>query len=252
MMTSFLTLVEREFYRFMRLFNQTVLPPLITTVMYILIFGYSLGSRIQEIHGFPYIIFIIPGLVQLGVITNSYANSSTSLYMARLERSIENMLVAPIPFLQIVLSFIIGALLRGMVVGLAIFCSARLFVPIPMTHPALFFLVLFLTSLIFGALGIISAIQAESWERMATFTNFVITPFVYLGGTFYSVDLLPEFWRKVSLVNPIFYAIDLFRYACLGVGDMPINISLALLSLSAIVLISICVLLFHRGYKIIK
>lgn len=251
-MIGFLTLIEREFYRFMRLFNQTVLPPLITTVMYILIFGYSLGTRIQEIKGFSYIIFIVPGLVQLGVITNSYANSSTSLYMARLERSLENMLVAPLPYLQIVSSYLMGAILRGMVVGLSIFSMSKFLVGVPVFHPVLFFTSMALTSIIFGSLGIISAIWAESWERMATFTNFVITPFVYLGGTFYSVDLLPSFWRDVSFFNPIFYAIDLFRFACLGVSDVDPWKSMTLLSVAAVVLVTICVALFQRGAKIIR
>ncbi len=249
---GFYTLIEREFYRFMRLFNQTVAPPMISTIMYILIFGYSLGSRISEIDGFRYIIYIVPGLVQMGVITNSYANSSTSLYMARLERSVENMLVAPLTSFQIVTAYMVGATLRGMVVGTAVILGARIFLKLPFNHVWLILVSLFLTSIFFGGLGIISAIWSESWEKMATFTNFVITPFVYLGGTFYSVQLLPPFWHHVSLFNPIFYCINLTRYGFLGVSDASVPFSLTLLFLSATTVYTICVVLFWKGYKLLK
>ncbi len=249
---GFTTLIERECYRFIRLFNQTVLPPFITTVMFILIFGYSLGSHIREIDGFTYIIYIIPGLVQLGVITNAYANSSTSLYMARLERSIENMLVAPLHYFQIVTAYMLGALLRGMVVGLTIIIGSSFFIDLPIKHPGLVLLSLFLTSIFFGGLGIISALWAESWEKMATFTNFIITPFVYLGGTFYSVKLLPPFWHQVSLFNPIFYCIDLTRFGFLGASDAPLWFSLLSLTLAAAIVYGFCIYLFWKGYKLVR
>ncbi len=250
--TGFSTLVEREFYRFIRLFNQTVSPPLMTTVMYILIFGYSLGSRIKEINGFSYIVYIIPGLIQMGVVNNSYANTSTSLYMARLERSIENVLVAPLYRFQIVTAYILGGVLRGMVVGLTILGGAAVFVKLPIHSWTIILVSLFFTSVLFGGLGIISALWAESWEKMATFTNYVITPFIYLGGVFYSIHMLPPFWMKVSLLNPIFHCIDLTRFGFLGVSDSPIWVSLTLLITSAVIVYLVCVALFWKGYKLLR
>lgn len=250
--TGFFTLINREFYRFIRLANQTIAPPLITTILYILVFGYSLGSRIREIDGFSFIIYIIPGLVQLGVITNAYANTSSSLYMSRLERSIENLLVAPLHYFQIVTALMVGGILRGMVVGLTVILGAVVFVPLPFAHGTVILLAIFFTSIIFAGLGIISALVAESWEKMATFTNYVITPFVYLGGVFYSIHMLPPFWQKVSFFNPIFYCVDLSRYGFLGVSDVPAGIALTLLFSASVVVYAICIILFGKGYKLMK
>lgn len=247
---GFYTLIDREFYRFMRLFRQTVAPPIVTTVLFILIFGYSLGSRIREISGFPYIIYILPGLIQMGVITNAYANTSTSLFMARMERSIENVLAAPLNNFQIVTSFMIGGLLRGVVVGGTIMLCSLPFVSFPFAHPIFIFIGLFATSILFGGLGIISALRAESWDHIATFTNFVITPFVYLGGVFYSVNMLPGFWPKISMFNPIFYCIDLLRYGFLGLADAPLFLSLSIVCGLAVLVYSFCVFLFWKGYKL--
>ena len=249
---GFYTLIEREFYRFMRLSRQTILPPLITTVMFILIFGYSLGTRIKEISGFPYIIYILPGLIQMAVITNAYANSSTSLYMARLERSIENMLVAPLTHFQMVTAYMIGGLLRGMVVAGVITAVSAFFIDFPFHHWGLIFTSIFFTSILFSGFGIISALYAESWDKIAMFTNFVITPFVYLGGVFYSIKMLPPFWHKISLANPMFYCVDLVRYSFLGVSDAPVWIGLTVVVSAAVILYGVCIYLFWRGYKLVN
>ncbi|EKD41694.1 MAG: hypothetical protein ACD_73C00575G0003 [uncultured bacterium] len=246
------TLISREGYRFIRLSRQTVIPPIITTIMFILIFGYSLGSQIKEISGFPYIVFILPGLVQMSVITNSYANSSTSLYMARLERSIENVLVAPLHYLYVVSSFMMGGILRGLVVGFTIISVAAFFVDFPPVNWLLVFYTLFMTSFLLAGLGVISALRAESWDQIATFTNFVLTPFVYLGGVFYSIKMLPDFWQKVSHFNPLFYCVDLLRYAFLGISDTSITTSLIIVTIIPLLIFLICVYLFRKGYKIIS
>lgn len=248
---GFYTLLRRETYRFLRLFRQTIIPPLITTLLFILIFGFSLGANIREIHGFPYIIFIIPGLAQNGILTNAYANSSTSLFMARLERSIENLLIAPLNYIHIVLAFILGATLRGLTIGYATLLISSFFYDIPLPHPALLFFSWTLSSALFGALGLMSALLAESWDHIALFTNFVITPFIYLGGTFYSVNMLPEFWRKVSYFNPIFYCIDSTRYAMLGASDVPAGYSFALIAALTVLSILACTLMFKKGYKLV-
>lgn len=249
---SFRTLVVRECYRFMRLSRQTVFPPLLSTLLFILIFGYSLGSRIREIEGFPYILYILPGLASMGTITNSYANSSTSLFMARMDYSLENMVAAPLSNFQLVASLVLGGLLRGLIVGILPLLVSLLMVNLPIHSWFQIFLVLSLTSVFFSCLGIISALWSEGWDNIATFTNFVITPFVYLGGVFYSIHMLPSFWQKVSLANPIFYLVDAMRFAVLGVSDMPYALSLGLLAALALVSYLICVFLFRRGYKIMK
>ena len=249
---GFTTLIEREMYRFMRLFNQTVVPPLVTTVLYILIFGYSLGSRIHEIHGFSYIVYILPGLIQMSVINNAYANSSTSLFMSRLERSIENMLVAPLNYFYMVTSIMVGGLVRGIVVGLAVYLGSLPFVHYPMAHPMIIIFTLVLTSILFSGLGILSGLWAETWDKIAVITNFVITPFVYLGGVFYSIQMLPPFWQKVSHGNPIFYCIDLMRYGFLGVADTSPVMGLTTLAVLAFGVYGFCVYLFKKGFKIMR
>ena len=249
---GFLTLIEREFYRFMRLSRQTVFPPLITTVLFILIFGYSLGSRIREISGFSYILFILPGLIQMGAINNAYANSSTSLFMARLEKSIENLLIAPLSYFQIVTAYMVGGVLRGLVVGVVITVTSLFFVDFPVHDWLILSAGLLFPSILFSGLGILSGLNAESWDKIATFTNFVITPFLYLGGVFYSIHMLPPFWQKASYFNPVFYCVDLIRYGFLGISDAPVILSLAILVTSAVAVYALCVYLFWKGYKLVK
>ncbi len=224
---GFYTLIERECYRFARLSKQTLLPPIITTLLFIFIFGFSLGSRIREIEGFAYIIYILPGLTTMGVVTNSYANTSTSLFMAKMDRSVENILAAPISYYQIASAMMIGGLIRGILIGTITLGISILSVHMPLAHPFWAFLVLILNSILFSSLGIISGLWSESWDQIATFTNFIITPFVYLGGVFYSIHMLPPFWQKVSLANPIFYLVDALRWCVLGKGDISFVFSLS-------------------------
>lgn len=250
-MIGFLTLIEREYYRFARLAAQTIAPPVITTILFVVIFGYSLGSQIEKISGFPYIIYLLPGLSGMGVITNSYSNSSTSLFMARIDRSIENILVAPLSHLKIVTAFVIGGMTRGLVVGGVTLLAAAILTGLTVEHLLFSILFLVLISTVFSSLGIISALWAEDWDHLATFSNFVITPFVYLGGVFYSVTMLPGIWQKISYANPMFYMIDGFRWAVLGRGDLSpwlaggVTLALAVGTLSA------AVALFRVGYKLV-
>lgn len=249
---GFFTLIERECYRFARLSKQTILPPIITTLLFIFIFGFSLGSRIHEIDGFRYIIFILPGLATMGVVTNAYANTSTSLFMAKMDRSVENILAAPISYYQIATAMMIGGLIRGILIGSITLGISMLSVGMPLVHPFWTLLILMLNSILFASLGIISGLWSESWDQIATFTNFIITPFVYLGGVFYSIHMLPPFWQKLSLANPIFYLVDALRWCVLGKGDIPFHFSLIfILSVSAITY-WICLTLFKNGYKLIR
>lgn len=248
----FKTLIIRECYRFLRLYRQTIFPPVITTTLFILIFGFSLGSRIREVSGFSYILFILPGLAAMGTITNSYANTSTSLFMARMDASIENMIIAPLSNFQLVASMVIGGLLRGVVVGILPLLIAMPLVGLPVANWPLVILILSLISIFFSSLGIISALWSEGWDNIATFTNFVITPFVYLGGVFYSIEMLPPLWQKVSLANPIFYMVDALRHAILGISDFSWWFSLSMLGGLALASFLICVYLFRIGYKLVQ
>ncbi len=248
---GFYTLIERECYRFARLSKQTILPPVVTTLLFIFIFGFSLGSRIHEIEGFAYIIYILPGLATMGVVTNSYANTSTSLFMAKMDRSIENILAAPISHYHIATAFLIGGLIRGLVIGVITLLISMLSVQMPLAHPLWTFVILILNSILFSSLGIISGLWSESWDQIATFTNFIITPFVYLGGVFYSIHMLPPFWQKVSLANPIFYLVDALRWCVLGKGDIPFIVSLTFIMGVSLLSYWICLTLFKNGYKLI-
>lgn len=249
---AFFTLILRECYRFARLSGQTIAPPILSTLLFILIFGYSLGSRIKQIGGFDYILFILPGLAAMGVVNNAYANTSTSLFMARMDRSIENMLSCPLSPLQLVSAFVIGGLLRGLVVGLLTLSVGLAMVGLQVQHWPHTVLVIALSSVLFSCLGILSALWAEGWDQIATFTNFIITPFIYLGGVFYSIHMLPTFWQKASLFNPIFYLVDATRWAVLGHSDIAYWYSLAFLAGTTLLGYGLCVYLFKKGYKLVR
>ncbi len=249
---GFVTLVEREYYRFARLAGQTVAPPVIMTILFVVIFGYSLGSRIETISGFPYIVYILPGLAGMGTITNSYSNTSTSLFMARMDRSIENILVTPISHLKIVAAFVVGGVTRGVTVGGITLIVASLLTKLSIVHWGYAFVVLFLISSIFSSLGVISALWAEDWDHLASFSNFVITPFVYLGGVFFSVKMLPGIWGHVARLNPMFYFIDTFRWAILGQSDAGFFwFSAGITVVFALSMLSAAVYLFKIGYKLV-
>lgn len=248
---SFQTLIEREYYRFLRLAGQTLLPPILMTILFIIIFGYSLGTRIREISGFTYIIYILPGLAGMGVINNAYSNVITSLYMARTDRSIENIMVSPNSYLKIVSAFVIGGVTRGVIVGLITLLAAIPLTGLSIHSPFMTLLQMVGIAILFSSLGVITALWAETWDHLATINNFVITPFVYLGGVFYSIDMLPTFWRHISLVNPLFYMIDGLRWSVLGRSDIIPLWSLGITAVLALSAFTLAVALFRRGYKLI-
>lgn len=250
-MTSFLTLIEREYYRFIRVAGQTVAPPVITTFLFVLIFGYSMGSRIESIAGVSYIIYIVPGLAGMSVLTNSFSNSSTSLFMARMDRSIENILVAPLSSMKIVMAFALGGVLRGMIVGIVTLATAYFLTDFHIQHFLLGALFMVALSMTFSALGIIAALVAEDWDHLATISTFFITPFTYLGGVFYSIEMLPPVWQKVSLANPMLYFIDGFRWCILGAASVgPVACFSVTLGATAAGVLA-AVIMFRKGYKLI-
>jgi len=223
--TAFKTLLIKEVLRFTRIWIQTILPPMITTALYFIIFGQLIGAQIGPMEGFRYIDYIVPGLVLMAVLTNSYANVVSSFFSAKFQRNIEEMLVSPVPNYLILLGYIGGGLARGLSVGLAVTIVAMLFTPIPLHNLWVAISVLFLTSILFSLAGLINAIYAKNFDHISIIPTFVLTPLTYLGGVFYSVSMLPPFWQDVSLANPILYMVNAFRYGLLGVSDVHLGVA---------------------------
>jgi len=243
---AFRTLLIREILRFSRIWVQTILPPAITTVLYFVIFGNLIGSRIGEMGGMRYIDFIIPGLIMMSVITNSYANVVSSFYGSKFQRNVEEMLVSPMPNYLILLGFVSGGVARGMIVGLVVTLIAFFFATdASLKYPLLTLAVVFLTSVLFSLGGFINAVYAQSFDDISIVPTFILTPLTYLGGVFYSINMLPEFWQGVSKANPILYMVNAFRYGILGVSD--INVGTAFLIIGAFI-----VLLFWFSLRLLQ
>ena len=250
--TGFITLIRQEWFRFVRLIKQTIFPPIITTFLYILIFGFSLGDRIREIHGFSYILYIIPGLAAMGVMVNAHANTSFALYMSRFDQSIDNMLAAPLRPIELVTALLWGGISRGLLIGSVTLGVSLLLLKHPPFNLAVTLFFLITQSIFFGGWGIIGALRAKTWDSLATTQNFIITPLVYLGGVFYSIELLPPFWRSLSSFNPLLYMVDGTRYGILGVHDLPLWESATISLVLAFTMFALCVYLFQIGYKLVK
>jgi ABC-2 type transport system permease protein len=248
--TAFKTIVIKEILRFSRIWIQTVLPPMITTALYFVIFGNLIGSRIGEMDGFRYIDYIVPGLIMMAIITNSYANVVSSFYGSKFQRHIEEMLVAPVPNYIILLGFVGGGVARGLAVGIAVTAVSLFFADLTLVHAAVTISVVLLTSILFSLAGFINGVFAKSFDDISVIPTFVLTPLTYLGGIFYSIKLLPEFWQQVSLLNPILYMINAFRYGILGVSDIPIAASYAIIIGFIVVLFGFSLHLLNRGYGI--
>jgi ABC-2 type transport system permease protein len=247
---GFWTLTRREVGRFLRLWRQTVFPPILSALLYILIFGEALGSRIREIEGWSYTEYILPGLAMMGVMTSAYQNSSSSLFVARLEEYIHDVLIAPLSYWEIVLAYTLGAMVRGLVVGVMILGTGIVAADLPIEHAGYVLACLLAVSMLLSCAGLIMALWAESWDQVQLLLNFVITPLVFLGGVFYSIEMLPSPWREVSLFNPIFYMINSLRYGVLGVADASPAFSLTLSLALAAGLFGLTVFLFRIGYRL--
>jgi len=224
-LTAYNTIVTKEVLRFLRIWLQTVLPPAITTALYFIIFGGLIGPRIGEMDGYTYMEFIIPGLIMMAIITNSYANVVSSFYMAKFSHSVEEMLVSPLPNAIILLGYVTGGVARGLTVGLVVTLVSLLFAELHIHNIAVAISISVMTAILFSLAGFINAVFAESFDDISIVPTFVLTPLTYLGGIFYSVSMLPEFWQGVSLLNPILYMINAFRYGLLGATDIPLYLS---------------------------
>lgn len=247
---AFKTIVIKEFLRFIRIWKQTVLPPMITTGLYFIIFGNLIGDRIGEMGGYRYIDFIVPGLILMAVITQSYANTVASFYMAKFQRHIEEMMVSPTPNYIIILGYAGGGIARGLIVGVAVTLVSMLFARLHIHSIVVLLSVVALTSTLFSLAGIINAIYAKTFDDISIIPTFILTPLTYLGGIFYSITLLPEFWQNASLANPILYMINAFRYGFLGVSDIDLSISYGIIICFIILLYIACLRLLNKGVGI--
>ncbi|QKS22667.1 ABC transporter permease [Vreelandella titanicae] len=241
------TLVLKEIKRFTRIWPQTLLPPSITMAMYFIIFGNLIGSRIGDMDGFSYMDFIVPGLIMMSVITNSYSNVASSFFSNKFQRSIEEMMVSPMPNWVILAGFILGGMARGLGVGLIVTVVSLFFTRLTMEHPLLTVLVVVLTSALFSIGGFINALLANKFDDISIVPTFILTPLTYLGGVFYSISMLPDFWQGVSMLNPILYMVNVFRYGFLGVSDIPVGWALAAIFAFIIVLFGIALAMLERG-----
>lgn len=241
------TLIHKEIARFFRIWVQTLLPPVITMSLYFIIFGSFIGRRIGTVSGVPYMQFIAPGLIMMSVITNSYGNVVTSFYSSRFLRSVDEMLISPMSSWMILLGYVIGGIARGILVGFLVTGVALLFTDLQMHHILITLLTLLLTSLLFSLAGFSNAIYAKSFDDISTIPTFVLTPLTYLGGVFFSVSLLPSFWKNLSMFNPILYMVSSFRYGILGIADTHIGASLAVIGTFIILFILLNLYLLEKG-----
>ena len=221
---GFSTLTYREISRFFSVWRQTIVPGLITSGLYMIIFGLTLQKRISEIDGVSYTIYILPGLIMMNVITNALNNTASSMLQMKLLQQMQDMLITPLSNFEMALAFIIGGTLRGFINGILVLLLGMFLVEMPIEKPLLVLFLLFIVSWAFSSAGLLVGILSETWDNIATILNFFVTPLIFLGGVFYSIDMLPPFWRQISLVNPIYYVINGLRYSILNIGDTSFSI----------------------------
>ena len=244
------TIVLKEVIRVLRIWIQTIVPPAITMTLYFIIFGNLIGSRIGPMDGYDYMQYIAPGLIMMSVITNSYGNVVSSFFGAKFARHVEEMLVSPLSNATIILGHVAGGVIRGLLVGSLVTLIALGFTDLSIEHPLITFSMVLLSSVVFALAGFINAMFARKFDDISIVPTFVLTPLTYLGGVFYSISLLPEFWQKVSLANPILYMVNAFRFGVLGASDISIAHAYAIVLLFVLLLFGACMLLMKRGVGI--
>ena len=244
---ALLTISTKEVRRILRIWMQTILPPAVSMTLYFIIFGSLIGPRIGAMGGFSYMEFIAPGIIMMAIINNSYANVVSSFFGAKFQKHIEEMLVAPVPNFIILLGFVSGGIARGLMVGAVVTIVALFFTHLQVHSIIIVMSVVLLTSILFSLGGMINAIFAKKFDDISIIPTFVLTPLIYLGGVFYSINLLPEFWQTVSSFNPILYMVNAFRYGMLGVSDIDITHAFLIIILFIIALGTFCMVLLNRG-----
>ena len=244
-LTGFFTLATKESKRVIRIWRQTRVPPVITTTLYFLIFGQLIGGRIGDMHGVSYMQFIAPGLVMMTAITASYVNSASSFFLSKFTKNYEEMLISPLSTHNIIWGYVVGSVFRGGLAGILVMLVALLFITFDIYSWMMIFSTLLLTTISFALGGLINAVYAKTFDDVGLIPTFVLTPLTYLGGVFYSISLLPDFWQAVSKFNPIVYMINGFRYGFLGISDMPIFYTFLVLG-------SLCIMLYWFAFSLIE
>lgn len=244
---AFVTIVVKEIRRFMRIWAQTLLPPAITMALYFVIFGNLIGSRIGEMGGYDYMSFIVPGLIMMSVITNSYANVVSSFFSMKFQRSIEEILVSPVPNWVVLSGYVAGGVARGVGVGVIVTLLSLFFTDLVVHNVWVTSGMVLLTAIVFSLGGFINAMFATKFDDISIVPTFVLTPLTYLGGVFYSISLLPEFWQGVSQANPILYMVNAFRYGILGVSDIDVRFAFSMVLFFIVVLFSLSLYLLSKG-----
>ena len=244
---AYKTIVRKEVLRFSRIWKQTLIPPVITNILYFIIFGNLIGERIGEIESFSYTDFIFPGLLLMSVITHSYTNTVSSLYISKYHRYIEELLVSPIQNYTILAGFITGGVIRGLSVGVVVVLAAQFFVTFTVHNIFLMLVVIFLSSTLFSMCGFLNGLFANDWDDINVIPTFIMTPLTYLGGIFFSISMLPGVWQEIALINPILYLINALRFSMLGITDVSIMIAFSIILLFNIVLASLCLYFLNIG-----
>ncbi len=246
---SFYTISSKEIVRIFRIWPQTILPSAISMSLYLIIFGNLIGARIEKINGFSYMNFILPGIIMMSVITNSYANVVSSFFGAKFQKNIEEILISPTSNITLILGFLSGGLLRGLLVGLLVTIIALFFIDFSSIHSiGIVVSIIVLTSILFSLAGLLNGIFAKKFDDVSIFTTFILSPLIYLGGVFYSIHLLPNLWKQISLLNPILYMVNAFRYGFLGYSDINIFHAYFMLFIFIAILFTVCYFLIKKGY----
>ena len=246
------TILKKEIFRFLRIWMQTLIPPAIMIMLYFVIFGTLIGSRIGQMGGFDYMQFMIPGLIMMSVISNSYSNVVSSSFGQKFSRSVEELLITPLPNYIILIGWVLGGVARGLMVGTIVALVSLFFYELQVSNWFLAVTVVFLTSVLFSIAGFLNALFAESFDDISIVPTFILQPLIYLGGVFYSINLLPAFWKTISLANPILYMVNSFRHAILGVSDLgslgiSINFAIGMILIFIIILASFALWLLNTG-----
>ena len=246
----FATLWRREVNRFMKIKKQTLGAPLLETFLYITVFGAALGSRIKQLHGIEYVVFVIPGLIMMAFSVNAFANNSSSILQQKFQGAIQDQLSSPASPLELLLAFSLGGFMRGLLVALLTFLAASLLVDLPVDHVLVLIPSLFLVGFFFSQLGVLTGVRAEQFDDVAFVQTFVLTPLIFLGGVFYSAELLPQPFETITLFNPVFYMINLVRYGFVGFTEVSIALSLLALTAATAALFLVNLRLFSKGYRL--
>ncbi len=246
-LVAYKTIVKKEVLRFSRIWKQTIIPPVITNILYFIIFGSLIGERIGEVENYSYTDYIFPGLLLMSVITHSYTNTVSSLYISKYHRYIEELLVSPIENYTILIGFITGGVIRGLAVGIVVILVAQFFVNFKISYIPITLLIIIFSSILFSMCGFLNGLFANDWDDINIIPTFIMTPLTYLGGIFFSISMLPDFWQGLALANPILYLINGLRFGMLGISDVSIYLSFLIIASALLIMFYLCLYYLNNG-----